>query len=100
VGTELKWVKAGDNDIVSLTGLTLLSDPHNTIGSFSTYLDENCFYCIDLNVNTKVSSEAYMSPASVADFGSTATDENPRVRASSKGDLLINFIVYSKTHCS
>jgi hypothetical protein len=42
VGTELKWVKAGDDDIVSLTGLTLLSSPHNASGSFSTYLDENC----------------------------------------------------------
>jgi hypothetical protein len=70
VGTELKRVKAGDDDIVSLTGLTLLSSPHNASGSFSTYLDENCLYCIALYVNTKASSEAYMSPASVADFGS------------------------------
>lgn len=48
VGTELQWVKAGDDDIVSLTGLTLLSGPHNASESFSTYLDENCFYCIAL----------------------------------------------------
>lgn len=38
IGTEeLQWVKVGSDDVVSLTGITLLSGPHYASGSFSTY---------------------------------------------------------------
>ena len=72
------WQIINSGNIVSLTGFTGTSGPHNAYANFQAYMEQNAQYNLDIFVNTKASAYGPLN-AAVADYGVDGTDGNPIV---------------------